>query len=259
MIYFKLLKVALKSQMEHRASFWMVTIAFFLSTFVEIFGIWILFDRFKMIQGWTFAELTLVYGTVHIGFSLAETFARGFDNFATILKQGEFDRMLLRPVGSLLQVASSQIHLIKLGRLVQGLLVLCWGISALEIQMYSFQYAVLGLALVGTTCLFYGLIILNATLAFWSTETLELVNMVTFGGVESGQYPLSIYPGGFRLFFTLVVPLACVAYYPLATLLQHETLPLWSAALLPLSGILFLIFCCQLWRLGVRHYSSTGS
>lgn len=257
MLYFKLLKAALKSQMEHRASFWMVTIAFFISTFVEIFGIWILFDRFKIIQGWTFAELTLVYGTVHIGFSLAETIARGFDTFSTILKQGEFDRILLRPIGTLLQVATREIHLHKLGRMVQGLIVLCWGISSLEIP--PFHYGVIGLAIIGTTCLFYGLIILNATLAFWSTETLELINIATFGGVESGQYPLSIYPGGFRLFFTLIIPLACVAYYPLATILRHETLPLWTTAFLPLSGILFLLLCCQFWQIGVRHYNSTGS
>lgn len=245
--------------MEHRASFWMVAAAFFIATFVEIFGIWVLFDRFTIIKGWTFAELTLVYGTVHIGFSIAETFARGCDNFGTLLKQGEFDRMLLRPIGSLLQVTSREVHLLKLGRMVQGFVVMLWGISALDMPMHFFHYGILFLSLIGTTCLFYGLNILNATLAFWSTETLELINIATFGGVESGQYPLSIYPGGFRLFFTLVIPLACVAYYPLATLLRHETLPLWACALLPLSGIVFLILCCHLWKLGVRHYSSTGS
>lgn len=259
LLYLKLLRVALKSQMEYRASFWMATMAFILSTFTEIFGIWILFDRFKMIQEWTFAELTLIYGTVQMGFALAESFARGFDNFSMILKHGEFDRILLRPVVTLMQVASREIHVIKLGRFVQGLLVLFWGLSKLEIPMGLFQFFVIGLALIGTTCLFYGLIILNATLCFWSTETLELINIATFGGVEAGQYPLSIYPGSFRMFFTLVIPLACVTYYPLATLLQHETLPLWAAMLLPLTGIAFLLLCCLLWRLGVKHYSSTGN
>ena len=48
---------------------------------------------------------------------------------------------------------------------------------------------------------------LQATLAFWTTETLEIVNTVSYGGVETAQYPLSIYRPWFRHFFTFVVPL----------------------------------------------------
>jgi ABC-2 type transport system permease protein len=85
------------------------------------------------------------------------------------------------------------------------------------------------------------------------------MNIVTYGGVESGQYPLSIYSPKFRLFFTFIIPLGSVAYYPLATALRLENFPLWMAVLFPLSGIFFLYLCCQAWEFGVRHYHSTGS
>jgi viologen exporter family transport system permease protein len=45
----------------------------------------------------------------------------------------------------------------------------------------------------GGACLFFGLIIMQATLAFWTTETLEIMNTLTYGGVESAQYPMAIY------------------------------------------------------------------
>ena len=84
-LYCKLVHVSLKSQMQHRASFIMLTLAHCIATFVDIIGIWILFDRFRLIQGWTFEELSILYGVVQMGFALAEGFGRGFDTFWQIL------------------------------------------------------------------------------------------------------------------------------------------------------------------------------
>jgi ABC-2 type transport system permease protein len=115
------------------------------------------------------------------------------------------------------------------------------------------------IAFIGTTCLFYGLFVIQASLSFWTTETLELMNITTYGGVESGQYPMSIYKKGFRLFFTFVIPLGCVAYYPIASSLHIEDIPLEIGTLLPLCGVAFLYAATKFWQLGVRHYHSTGS
>jgi ABC-2 type transport system permease protein len=85
-LYFKLIAVSFKSQMQHRASFFMLAWAHFISTFVDILGIWALFDRFKVVEGWTFAEMTLIYGIIHMGFAAAEALSRGFDTFSTLVK-----------------------------------------------------------------------------------------------------------------------------------------------------------------------------
>lgn len=258
-LFFKLASISIRSQMAHRASFFMLAISHFLSTFVGIFGIWVLFDRFKLVEGWTLAEVALIYGVVHMGFSIAESVARGFDTFDRMVKMGEFDRVLLRPLGTLFQIAVKDVQLMRIGRFLQGLVVLAIGIKELALPLGPFHYIVLCLAIVGVAALFYGLFVLQATLAFWTTESLELMNITTYGGVEAAQFPMTIYPEGFRLFFTLVIPLACVAYYPLATLLQHESFPIAFALLFPLGGVLFLLISCLIWHLGVRHYTSTGS
>ena len=194
---------------------------------------------------------------MHIGFSIAEMLARGFDTFDQMVKQGEFDRILLRPLGTLFQIASSQVQLMRIGRFLQGLLVLIFGLSSMQIT--PFILIVTLLSIIGTACVFYGLLIAQATLAFWTTETLELVNITTYGGVEAGQYPMSIYPKGFRLIFTLLIPLSTVTYYPIAALFEHESLGYVACCLLPLSGLLFLYLCTRAWHIGVRRYCSTGS
>lgn len=258
-LYFRLIAVSIKSQMQYRASFFMLAATHFISTFVDIFGIWVLFDRFKMIQGWTLGELALLYGIIHMGFAAAEASARGFDTFSQIVKNGDFDRVLLRPCGTILQVATRDFQLMRIGRFLQGLVVLLWGCWELQLPLFSFKGFVIVLAIIGSTTLFYALFVIQAALVFWTTETLELMNITTYGGVESGQYPMSIYQPGFRFFFTFIIPLACVAYYPIAILLRHETFPMWVASIFPLAGLVFLYFACQLWKLGVRRYHSTGN
>lgn len=225
----------------------------------DIIGIWILIDRFSMIEGWTLPELALIYGTIHSGFSIGEATARSFEKFSLLVKGGGFDRVLLRPLPTIFQIATNHIQLLKIGRLAQGLFILIWGFIKLNFNFFSIQTAVIVLSIIGTTCLFYGLFIIQATFAFWTTETIELMHMTTYGGRETGQYPITIFPTPFRLFFTCIIPLACVAYYPIAILLQHEDFPFWLAALTPLAGCIFLFVSCKFWEIGVRHYHSTGS
>lgn len=257
-LYFKLVGVSFRSQMQHRASFLMLAFAHFISTFSDIFGIWVLFDRFKIVKGWTFEELALIYGIIHMGFAIAEAVARGFDTFSQIVKNGDFDRLLLRPLGTLFQVATREVQMMRIGRFFQGLVVLIWGYNQLHLSFMSYQALVVVFAVIGTAALFCGLFIIQATLSFWTTETLEIMNITTYGGVETGQYPISIYHKTFQLFFSFVIPLACVAYYPVATMLKNE-LPFWFGLWLPVTGIIFLYLSCQLWKIGVNHYQSTGN
>ena len=88
------------------------------------------------------------------------------------------------------------------------------------------------------------------------------MNTMTYGGVQTAQYPLNVYREWFRRFFTYVVPLACVSYYPVLALLEKGdplgSDPLWQW-LSPCIGFVFLFICVQAWETGVRHYRSTGS
>jgi ABC-2 type transport system permease protein len=88
------------------------------------------------------------------------------------------------------------------------------------------------------------------------------MNILSYGDLEAAQYPLSIYGAAFRKFFTFVVPLACVSYFPLVEILGVQD-PLGSSrgfqVCAPTFGVLFLLVALQGWRVGVRHYTSTGS
>jgi ABC-2 type transport system permease protein len=245
--------------MQYPASFIMLSLGHFFATLIDIVGIWVLFDRFQIVKGWRLPEVGLIYGIVQIGFALSEAFARGFDTFSQLIKYGDFDRFLLRPHNTLFQMAFREMQMMRIGRFLQGLIILIWSSSYLPFSLLSLHSFIIFLSILGTAALFYGLFIIQAALSFWTIETLELMNITTYGGVMTGQYPMSIYNQYLRFIFTLFIPIGCVVYYPIATLLVHESLPIWLSSILPFSGFLFLFLACQFWHFGVRHYCSTGN
>jgi len=249
--------------MQYRASFIMTAIGSFLTTGVEFFAIWALFDRFESLQGWQLEEVALFYGMVNVSFALAEAIGRGFDVFSDMVKSGDFDRLLLRPRSTVLQVAAQELQLMRVGRLLQGLIVLIWATTALNVEWSIAHVGLMLFAIIGGVCLFIGLFVLQATMSFWTIESLEIMNTMTYGGNETAQYPLSIYRPWFQKFFTFVVPLACVSYFPALAILGREDTaigsPAWFQWVAPAIGIIFLIICLQIWKFGVRHYRSTGS
>ena len=150
------------------------------------------------------------------------------------------------------------------GRLLQGLIVLgLGGPSALDIPWDAARVALLLLTVAGGVAFFFGLMVLQASLCFWTTESLEIMNVLTYGGVETAQYPLSIYHVAFRRVFTFVVPLGCVGVLPGRCCARGSTTPLGTGrvfqALAPLAGVAFLGLSFGVWSIGVRRYASTGS
>jgi ABC-2 type transport system permease protein len=262
-LYLHYIGISIRSQMQYKASFIMLTLGHFLVTGIEFITVLALFDRFGSLEGWTLPEVALFYGLVNTAFSFSDAASRGFDLFGNMVKSGDFDRLLLRPRSAALQLAGQELTLRRVGRLSQGLAVLLWGASRLELGWSAPKVALALAAVVGGACLFYGLIVLQATLAFWTTESLEIVNSVTYGGVQTTQYPLSIYRGWFQRFFVYVIPLATVSYFPLLAILERPDplgSPAWFGWLSPLVGVGFLAVALRIWStIGIRHYCSTGS
>ena len=253
--------LSVRGQLQYRASTIMLVLGNLLVTSVEFLAIWALFDRFGRIRGFTLAEVALLYGMTNVSFALAELFCRGFKIFDQMVKSGEFDRVLLRPRGTAFQVCAQHLDLARMGRMFQGVVVLGWAMASLGLVRLGPELALLLGTILGGVCTFAGLFVLQATMAFWTVESLELFAIVTYGGVETAQYPLSIYTDGFRRFFTWVIPLAFLSYVPgLVIMGRPERFgPEWLAWVSPAFGVAFLLVCLQAWRVGVRHYRSTGS
>ena len=260
-LYFRYASISFRSQMEYRTSFLIRSVAHFMVTGVEFLGLVALFQRFGHIEGWTLAQVGLFYGIVSVSFATAEAIPRGFDIFPNLIKSGDFDRILIRPRSPALQILGQEFQLMRVGRFLQGLLILLWSARRLDIDWSAYSVLLVICAIAGGVCLFSGVFVFGAAVCFWTIESIEILNCLTYGGVETAQFPLSIYRPWFRSFFTFVVPLATINYFPAKAILNLNGSPTASLVswLSPLAGLAFLLVCLQFWRIGVRHYTSTGS
>lgn len=258
-LYFKYLLILFKSQMQYRTSFWLLSLGQFFVPFSVFAGLYFLFARFGQIQGWSFYEVALAFGVIHMAFAISECFARGFDAFSSLVAGGDFDRLLVRPRSTVVQVMGSKFEFTRIGRLAQSLIVLVWAISGLGIEWTAPKIVTLLLMLTSGAFIFAGIFMLAATLCFWTIQGLEVANIFTDGGREMAQYPLGIYEKWVTRFFTFVIPFGCVNYLPLLYVLDKTEGSGLPYMLAPIAGILFLLPCLLVWHIGVRHYRSTGS
>lgn len=240
----------------------MLAVGQFLAIGIEFAGIWALFDRFGNLRGWSLPEVALLYGMANTAFALADMFGRGFDSFSTMVKAGDFDRLLLRPLPTPFQLTAQELVLMRIGRMSCGLLALLWAMAKLGIGWDVGKILLLVFSLLAGACVFFGLFVLQAVFSFWTVESLEVWNTVTYGGVEAAQFPMTIYRSWMRDLFTFIVPIACLNYIPASVLLNRteemgiSPLIAWGC---PLVGFLFLAICLRTWAFGERKYCSTGS
>lgn len=258
-LYLKYVFILFKSQMQFRTSFWLLTFGQFFVPFSVFAGLYFLFEQFGNIKGWNFYEVALCFAVIHMAFALSECFARGFDSFSGLVIHGDFDRVLVRPRGTFLQVMGSKFEFTRVGRLLQSATVLIWVLAASPIQWSILKGTTLLLMIASGMFIFTGIFILAATLCFWTIQGLEVANIFTDGGREMAQYPIHIYQKWVARFFTFVIPFGCANYFPLLYILDRVDGHPAPYILAPLAGIIFLFPCLLVWRMGVKHYRSTGS
>ncbi len=256
-LYMHYVSVNVRSTMQYKTSFLLMTIGQLLTSFSAFFGIYFMFQRFHSVKGYTYSEVLLCFSIVLLEFSLAEMYARGFDMFAGIVRRGEFDRVMVRPRNEILQVLGSRFEITRIGRMIQAVVTFIYGVTHSGVEWNFSKVVTVIFMLIGGSLLFTGLFLVYAALCFFTLEGLEFMNVLTDGGREYGKYPIDVYGKRMMQFATVIVPYTLVQYYPLQYLLGRTDNKIY--VFLPLLAIIFVIPCYLLWKFGVRHYKSSGS
>ncbi len=256
-LYLKYFSIFLKSQMQYKASFLLLTIGNFLMQFSTFLGVFFIFRLFYDVDGFTYGQVALCFAVVIMAFSLAEMFGSGFERLPRMIANGEFDRALVRPRSIVFQVLTSRLDFFRIGATLQAATVLFWAIPNSGVIWTWDKILTLFLMIVCGSLIFSALFLIQAAFAFFTTEGLEFMNILTYGGRDHGKYPYSIYGKEVLRFLTFVIPLALFQYYPLLYLLNMERNILYMLA--PLMGLLFLVPGYVFFKFGLKHYKSTGS
>jgi ABC-2 type transport system permease protein len=261
-LYVRLVGAQLRSQMQYKVSFLLALAGSFLSCVTEFGVVLVLFSRIQLLAGWSLAEVALLYGLSGTCFATAELFAAALDNFQVYIVRGTFDRVLVRPRGALFQVIAEDFALRRLGRIAQAVLVMVIALGLLQITWSLDKVVVLALAALSGTVIYFAIFVLGATFCFWTVQAKEVTHVFTYGGDGVASYPLDIYHGSVRRFFTFVVPLAFINYEPALFLLGRADplgLPDAVRLLSPVAAVIMALLARFGWQQGVQHYQSTGT
>ena len=259
MLYFKFFKIHIKKIMQYRLSLLFTIFTQALTAVMSLLTIYFLFDKFNVVKGWTFKQVSLSYSVVFLCFAINECFFRGIDQFSKLVKSGSLDGFMVRPRNVLHQTICSDVEFSKLGRIIVGIVVL---IYTCVIQPFTWTpmkiFTLIAMIICGVV-IFFALFLLGAALSIYTVEGIEVVNIITDGGREFCQYPADIYGEAMRKLFTYIIPFASFNYLPMRYIFDMPNATIAGNALAPLYGCLFIIPALILFNVALKKYSSTGS
>lgn len=254
--------VRLRSQHQYRLSFYLRMVAATATAALDFIVILVIFEQLPTLGGWSLWEVAFLYGTSFLPFKLADLFVGNVERLSEYIKSGAFDSVLIRPVSPLKLLILSDVELTRIGGAVQGLFVLILALTKASIDWDVLRVLEVPVMVASGFVIYCCIWVMGHATAFWLTEMREVFNSFTYGGSFMAQFPLDIFAGWMKRLFAFVIPVAFVNYFPASFILgKADTfgLPPFAQLLSPLVAIGMLGLTHLVWKMGLRHYRSTGS
>jgi ABC-2 type transport system permease protein len=263
-LYRRLIGIKIRGQMQYKTSFILELVGTGLITLLEYASLALVFSRFKDLQGWSLGQVAFLYGIAELSFGIMDLAFSGFDpsHFGLQVRRGYFDQLLLRPVNITLQVMSSEFVLRRFGKILVGILILASAINSIHVFWTAPKIIMTGLVILSQVFFFGGLFIIGSTITFWTVESIEAINIFTYGGSYMISHPMHIFPCILRKFFTYIIPAIFLSYYPALYILDIKDpfyMPLYAPFLAPFTGIGMFVIALLFWNFGIKQYQSTGT
>lgn len=259
MLYFKYLKMHAQSSFEYKKNLFLVAISQGLISVGEIISVYLLFAKFESVGYWGFYETALMFGIITTVFAVVECFARGYDEFPKLIKNGELDRLLVRPVNIYYQIFCSKIEFSKALRIVLGIAISIIALCNLSVEWTFLKVAILLATFICGIVVILSIQFVSAGISIFTVDNLEFINIITNGSKELAFYPINIYNKWLTRFFTFIIPVACFNYLPINYIMGYGTLPMTLCALAPFLGMLFIIPCFLFFKWALTKYQGTGT
>lgn len=220
----------------------------------EILSLFFIFELVPEINGWDKYQVFFIFGLNLVGFSLWACFFINTITLPYYIQEGEFDRFLVRPLPTILQILLDGFDDDSWGELVTGLAILVYAWIKLHI---GFWWIPLVILVAVSACFIYaGISILLSTVSFFTVAQSDVANF-TMQIKEIAKYPMTIYPKALQFIFTFIFPVAFVAFFPMRVIMGDMSL-VWVCLAPVIAGVFYWV-SKKVWFIGLRHYGSSGT
>ncbi|MFF1830264.1 ABC transporter permease [Paenarthrobacter sp. NPDC058040] len=256
-----LISARLRSQLAYRGSFLSDVagqVLLGLTEFVELYAI---VHNVSTFGGMTLAQTLLVFGLASVAFALGDLLMGETDSMSEAIRSGKLEVLLVRPLPVLLQLATSDFQLRRVGRLLFGAAALVVALLLADVQWDPAKVLLATITPLAGAMIFCALFLGAGAMQFWILDGRQFANAFTYGGRYVASMPGAALFFPVQIFFTFVIPATLVAYAPSLVILDLDGpagIPAWTGWLgLPtavvLSGLMLL-----LWRAAIKKYTGAG-
>ncbi|WP_431896773.1 ABC transporter permease [Nonomuraea sp. bgisy101] len=256
-LYWRLQRATMRGAMQYRLN---TVISILTGAIYQGSGfafIWVIMHTFPAMAGWSLPQIAFLYGlrlTAHALCMLPLSSLIGID---WLVREGEFDRILLRPLNPLVQLMTKRMGVGQLGDLLVGVVLLVVAADAADVAWTPGLVAFCAAALVGGALVEASFFLALSSMALRMLDTFALKVFVDDVFSKFGSYPMSVFGGVTQWLLTYVLPVAFVAYVPAGVVLGKLVMPLAYAS--PLLGVALFAVAYLIWTRQLRHYQSVGT
>lgn len=260
--YVQYWRINLLTMLEYRANFLMwfgFTIVYHATA---VGALWVTLHQFPSLNGWDFKESAFMYGLWMLGHGVANTVFAGVRSVPEFVREGKFDRFLVRPLDTLFQIITVPQQIFP-DELILAIAYFCVVTAYSGVHVDAIFVLYVPLVAFGGALIDAGISISIAAASFWFVRIDALTWVMMSLEQDFSRYPISIYSRGVRVVMAFIFPFAFMNYFP-ATYLLHKAetgLQLNPAVglLTPFVGAIWLAAAYVLWRVGLTKYQGTGS
>ena len=252
-----MLACSIKSMMEYRVDFIVGIISQLLTQVVELIFIWIVFQNTESLADWTFDKLLLLYGITMLTIAIVDfLFDSIYDIGPKYIKDGDFDKLLLRPIHPLISVIGDTKTFTAFGYMAISLVLIISMLIKLQINITFMLIAKIIIFALSGALIIGAIMIAFSVTSFYTYKSNEIIWSV-FRIYTFAQYPIEIYNKFIRILITFIFPFVFATYYPTLNYLGQENG--WLMYLSPIVAIIFLSIAIKIWNWGLNRYRSTGN
>lgn len=249
------IRTALMREMEYRVEFFISMLHVLLWSTLQVVFYRVIFANVDRIGSWDFPQMLVLVGTFMILDSILFTFIfRNLGNFDNLVRRGELDRVLVRPVDSQFMVSLYYLMPKESVNVFLGSFVVVYGLNAMHFVPGA--AAILGylIFLVCSVLVIYSLSFILSCLAFYFEKAEDLHELV-ISLWQFAKLP-DVFTGPVKILFMSLAPIVFASYVPSGLLLGK--VDSWFLVYYFLTSLFLFWFARVFWKLSLKKYKSAG-
>jgi|FLYM01.1.fsa_nt_gi ABC-2 type transport system permease protein len=255
-LWFSFFRMSWMENLEYRLNFVFRVFTELLWYSAQIAVFEVIYVHTSSIAGWDIHDVRVFMGTLFMLDCLWMIFFNeNFDQFSEVVKKGDLDLLLTKPVDAQFMVTMRRSNPIYVVNFILVSVYFAWAISGIdrEIALLSWvKYVALffcGLSVIYSLRMFFAALVLVV-------HNASSLTYVWYQFYRLGTRPHSLYPVWLRAVVTFIFPVGLIVSVPSYHLLFESDVTLFTT---PLIAVFLLWLSRKAWLGGLKRYASASS